>query len=135
VIRLDPETVELPEITVLAEGPVIDPATTALATNLRAEDFSSLPVERNYRSIVALAPQANTSFYGDETNIVGSPGGESAYFVDGVHITDPQFGATSTNLPYNFVQEIQSSGRHRERRHPLGGKRLSRSGLHIPHPG
>lgn len=107
VIRLEPRAVELPEIIVSGERPVIDPSTTALATNLQAEDFSPLPVERNYRSIVALAPQANASFLGDETNIAGASGGENAYFIDGVNVTDLQFGATSVNLPYNFVQEIQ----------------------------
>jgi Carboxypeptidase regulatory-like domain len=107
LVRLEPESFELPEIVVSGDRPVIDPTTTALATNLRAETFTSLPVDRNYRSIVALAPQANTSYFGDETNIAGSTGLENAYFVDGVNVTDLDAGATSVNLPYNFVQEIQ----------------------------
>ena len=107
LVRLAPEAVELPEILVSGEGPVIDPTTTALATNLRAETFTPLPVDRNYRSIVALAPQANASYLGDEANIAGSTGSENAYFVDGVNVTDPYQAATSVNLPYNFVQEIQ----------------------------
>lgn len=107
LVRLEPERFELPEIVVSGARPIIDPTSTALATNLRAETFSSLPVERNYRSIVALAPQANTSYFGDETNIAGSTGSENAYFIDGVNVTDLDAGATSVNLPYNFVQEIQ----------------------------
>jgi hypothetical protein len=107
LVRLEPESVELPEIVVAEARPVIDPTTTAVATNLRAETFTPLPVDRNYRSLVALAPQANTSYLGDETNIAGSTGSENAYFVDGVDVTDLQEGATSVNLPYNFVQEIQ----------------------------
>jgi Carboxypeptidase regulatory-like domain len=107
LVRLGPERFELPEIIVSGARPVIDPTTTALATNLGAETFTALPVDRNYRSIVALAPQANNSYFGDETNIAGSTGSENAYFVDGVNVTDVDAGATSVNLPYNFVQEIQ----------------------------
>jgi Carboxypeptidase regulatory-like domain len=107
LVRLEPESFELPEIVVSGERPIIDPTSTALATNLGAETFTPLPVDRNYRSIVALAPQANTSFFGDETNIAGSSGSENAYFIDGVNVTDVDAAATSVNLPYNFVQEIQ----------------------------
>ncbi len=106
-VSMETEAVELPEISVTERRPVIDPTTTTLATNLRAGDFSPLPLDRNYRSIISLAPQANISYLGDEANIAGSSGGENAYFVDGVNVTDGHFGATSANLPYNFVQEIQ----------------------------
>jgi hypothetical protein len=55
-----------------------------------------------------LAPQANLSFLPqDEVNIAGSTGPENAYFLDGVNITDPFVGSTSTDLPYNFVRELQ----------------------------
>ena len=122
-IPMEPEALELPEITVSGQRPVVDPSSTALATNLRYEDFSDLPVQRNFRSIIALAPQANASYLGDEANIAGSSGGENAYFVDGVNVTDPHFGATSFNLPYNFVEEIQikTGGYEAEYGRALGG--------------
>jgi Carboxypeptidase regulatory-like domain len=97
LVRLEVESFELPEIIVSGARPVIDPTTPALATNLRAETFTSLPVDRNYRSIVDLAPLANASYFGDATNIAGSTGSENAYFVDGVNVTDLQEGATSVN--------------------------------------
>jgi carboxypeptidase family protein/TonB-dependent receptor-like protein len=105
---LEPQAFELGEIVVHADRPLVDVASAATATNLPSEQFSDLPTERNFRSIVSLAPQANLSLLpGDEVNIAGGTGLENAYYLDGVNITDPWFGATSSNLPYNFVRELQ----------------------------
>ena len=40
-------------------------------------------------------------------NISGATGPETAYYLDGVDIGNPRFGATSSNLPYSFVRELQ----------------------------
>jgi hypothetical protein len=77
----------------------IDPRTTTYGSNLRPSDFENLPVERNYRSMISLLLQSNTSFFGDEVNIAGATGFENKYFVDGVEVTDPLIGASGTNLP------------------------------------
>ena len=68
--------------------------------------FEKIPLDRNYKNIITLLPQANTSYYGDGANIGGATGFENKYFVDGVEVTDPLIGASGTNLPYNFIQEI-----------------------------
>jgi hypothetical protein len=95
------------EIVVSAEKPVIDTISTAQGSNIESRMFESLPTARNFRSIIALTAQANSSFYGDEVNISGSTGLENAYYIDGINVTDPMRGATSSNLPYNFVKEIE----------------------------
>jgi hypothetical protein len=105
---LEPQAFELGEIVVTAEPALLDMSSAATATNLAAEQFTNLPTDRNFRSIVSLAPQANLSFLpNDEVNIAGGTGPENAYFLDGVNITDPYRGSTSSNLPYNFVRELQ----------------------------
>jgi hypothetical protein len=73
--------------------------------------------------MVSLLPQANTSYYGDEVNIGGATGFENKYFVDGVEVTDPLIGASGTNLPYNFIREIEvkAGGYEAESRSSLGG--------------
>jgi hypothetical protein len=107
-VHLDPQALELGEIVVTADRPVIDVTSAATATNLPAEQFENVPTDRNFRSIVSLAPQANLSFLpGDEVNIAGATGPENAYFLDGVNITDALDAFTSTNLPYNFIRELQ----------------------------
>jgi hypothetical protein len=106
--RLEPQVLELSEIVVNAERPLVDLASAATVTNIPSEQFENLPTARDFRSIVSLAPQANLSHLpGDEVNIAGGTGPENAYYLDAVNITDPRFGATSSNLPYSFVRELQ----------------------------
>lgn len=108
--RLAVQAVELDEVTVVVERPLIDVSSAESATNLPSETFESLPTERDFRSITFLAPQVSTTGVpGDELNVAGSTGPENVYFVDGVNVTDPQVGAgsSSLSLPYNFVREVQ----------------------------
>ncbi|MCJ7582619.1 MAG: TonB-dependent receptor [Candidatus Aminicenantes bacterium] len=106
-IHLEKRVAEEFEITVTAEKPIIDPVSTTLGTTLEFTTYESLPLHRNYRSIISLIPQANTSYYGDEVNISGSQGQENAYFIDGINVTEPVYARMNTNLPYNFVKEIE----------------------------
>lgn len=106
--QLQTAAFELAEIIVRADRPLVDVTSAATVTNIPSEQFEVLPTARDFRSIVSLAPQANLSFLpDDEVNIAGGTGPENAYFLDGVNITDPHLGATSSNLPYNFVRELQ----------------------------
>jgi len=122
-IRLDPRVHELPEVIVAGDKPRIDPTTTSSGANLHSSDFENLPVERNYRSIATLIPQANVSYIDDEVNFAGATGRENKYFVDGVDVTDPSFSKVGTNLPYNFIKEVDVAigGYEAEYRSSLGG--------------
>jgi len=122
-VRLQAKTLEMPEVVVSGAKPLIDPASTATGANLAADKYEILPLQRNYRSITTLLPQANTSFLGDEANFSGATGLENKYFIDGVDVTDPYRGMTGTNLPYNFVKEIEvrTGGYEAEYRSALGG--------------
>lgn len=122
-IVLTPQTIEMEEIVIESLPLQIDPTTTVTGTNLTREYVENLPVLRDFRSIAALTPQANTSYLGDEINIAGSTGMENMYYIDGVNTTDPNKARTSTNLPYNFIKEIQTKtgGYEAENRGALGG--------------
>ena len=122
-VRLREKILGMPELVISGQRPVIDPRTTAYGSNLHSTDYQDLPVERNYRSTVALLPQANTSYYGDEANISGATGNENKYSVDGVEVTDPFTASTGTTLPYNFIQEIvvTPGGYDADTRSALGG--------------
>jgi outer membrane receptor for ferrienterochelin and colicin len=122
-VRLQSRMVEMAEVVVSGERPVIDPTTTTIGENLQPETFNNLPVERNFRTIPTLVPQANTSFYGDEANISGSTGSENTYVIDGMNVTDIGLAAGSINLPYNFIKEIEvkTGGYEAEYGRALGG--------------
>ena len=122
-IKLGQKTIDLPDVIISGEKQIIDPASTAYGGNLNLDEFERLPIDRNYKNIATLLPQVNSSFYGDGINIAGTTGSENKYFIDGVDVTDMNYGITGTNLPYNFVKEVQllTGGYEAEYRSALGG--------------
>jgi Carboxypeptidase regulatory-like domain len=123
-IKMIPRAVQTNDVIVEGEKSAIDPNSASLETNLNSLEFESLPLERNYRQIATLLPQANMSFYsGDEVNISGGTGRENKYFIDGLDVSDIEQGSIETNIPYNFVKEIQliSGGYEAEYKGSLGG--------------
>ena len=107
VVILKRQAINLPEITVSGSKPVIDPGSAAYGGNIKLKDYTQLPLDRDYKSMISLLPQANVSYYGDGVNIGGSTGFENKYFIDGVEVTDPLFNVGSTYLPYNFIDEVE----------------------------
>jgi hypothetical protein len=122
-VRLHGRMHELAELVISVRSPLLDPGTTYSGSNIRKADIEGLPVDRNYRGIVSLLPQANTSYFGDEVNVAGATGWENKYFVDGIDVTDSFLGMSGTNLPYNFVSEIEVREGGYEAEYPsaLGG--------------
>lgn len=98
---------EISEVIISSDKPVIDPGSTTIGLNLEQKAFENLPIQRDYKSVISLSPLATQSFYGDGVNVSGSTGWENAYFIDGVNVTDPTRIATGTNLPYNFIKEVE----------------------------
>jgi hypothetical protein len=107
VIEMKAKPIELAEVVVTSERPIIDPNVTTYGANIATDEFEALPTERDFLSVTTLLPQANTSFLGDDVNIAGSTGQENAYFIDGMNTTDPFKANGGTELPYNFIKEIE----------------------------
>jgi hypothetical protein len=129
VIVLEAQTIELSELIVRAGATSIDATSTATGMTMRAEEFDALPLDRSYRSILALAPQANSQLANvgpggsDGVNVGGGSVWDNAYFVDGVDVTDPFVARAGTNLPYNFLKavEVKTGGYEAEYGRSLGG--------------
>jgi hypothetical protein len=94
-------------VVVTAPRTVLDPSSAAIGSNLQSSEYELLPVERDYRTVAALLPHANASYFGDGLNFGGATGFENKFYVDGVEVTDPYLSSTGTRLPYNFVREIE----------------------------
>src|SRR5438477_617864 len=73
-VPLEAQPVEIPEVVVSGDNPVIDPVSAASGATLDSSQFLSLPSDRSFGSLIAYVPQANSSFYGDGVNIGGSTG-------------------------------------------------------------
>ena len=101
MIVLKPHAINLPEISVSGKKPVIDPVSSTYGGNINTSYIEKLPVERSYKDMANILPQVN------DRNFAGSTGGENKYFVDGVEVTDPLFQGKATDLPYNFIREVE----------------------------
>jgi hypothetical protein len=106
-VRLRVHAVEVRGTTTTASRPLIDPRSTTIGSNLTAATFGGLPSDRDYQSIVTLAPGANLSYYGDRANLAGATGSETHYFVDGVNVVQPPSNSQSVSLPHNFLREVE----------------------------
>src|SRR5439155_23135415 len=53
LVTIEPEAVQLGEITVSAQRLSVDPASTTVGANVDASTYNALPVGRDYRSVVA----------------------------------------------------------------------------------
>ncbi len=123
-VLLEPQApIELAELVITAEAAGLDPTSAADRTTLDIGALDALPLERNFREVVLLAPQSVPSFIGDGINVAGATGFENNYYVDGINITSPINGRTSMDLPYNFIQqvEVRTGGATAEDPQALGG--------------
>ena len=123
-VQLQARTVGLPEVVVNGEKPLLDPTSTTLGVNLRAEVLAALPLQRDYASAAVLAPQANAGSHPDDgVNVGGASGWDNTFYIDGIHVTNPALGNEGTALPYNFIQEIEvkTGGYQAEFGRALGG--------------
>lgn len=123
IIEMAMEVTVLETMVVTAQAPLIDSASAAGGGNIAYDEFSELPVGRDYKDMAVLLPHANTSFLGDDNNLSGATGLENKYFIDGVDVTDPNIGNGGTELPYNFIREVRvrTGGYEAEYRSALGG--------------
>ncbi len=113
----------MPELVVSAGRVSLDANSTTYGSNLRPASFDNLPLDRNYKDVIAMLPLSNTSYFGDAVNIAGATGAENKYFVDGVEVTDPLIQSSATSLPYNFVREVEvkAGGYESDSRSSIGG--------------
>ena len=106
-IRLAERAVEIAEVIVTARQSGIDPLSVTVGATLDVDRLKNLPIDRSYQSVPQFVAHANPSYYGDGVNFAGGTGLENKYYLNGVDVSDPFRGLGGTNLPYNFVREIQ----------------------------
>jgi outer membrane receptor protein involved in Fe transport len=94
-------------------GAAVDTTANTTGTNVSTEQFSNLPTQRTVQSLYTIAPTVARSGLRDasgrdrDPSVAGSSGPENNYILDGVNTTDPAFGGSGANLPFEFVQEVE----------------------------
>jgi outer membrane receptor protein involved in Fe transport len=94
-------------------GQAVDTAQNTTGSNVSTEQFSNFPTQRTVQGLYTIAPTVTRSGLRDATgrdrdpSVAGSSGPENNYILDGVNTTDPAFGGSGANLPFEFVQEVE----------------------------
>ncbi|PYQ48993.1 MAG: hypothetical protein DMF59_14585, partial [Acidobacteria bacterium] len=92
-------------ITVTSAAPVIDVTSSATGTNVTSQTMATLPIARNFTSIVQVAPGTNADATGP--TFYGSTGAENQYIIDGLNTTEVRNGREGKTLNFDFVQEVE----------------------------
>src|SRR5580765_1007835 len=113
VIELEPAAATA-RITVTAtSGAAIDTAAGTSGTSVSSDQFSNFVTQRTVQSIYTIAPSVSRSGLRDvsgrdrDPSVAGSSGLENLYIMDGINTTDPSFGGSGANLPFEFLQEVE----------------------------
>ena len=100
-------------VTVTADAQGIDATNNTSGTNVSTDQFSNFVTQRTVQSIYSIAPSVTRSGLRDvsgrdrDPSVAGSSGLENLYILDGINTTDPSFGGSGANLPFEFVQEVE----------------------------
>ena len=97
-------------VTVVAETPVVDAATTEVATNYNREWVENAPVRRfTFFDLINAAPGvAQQSQTSSRSNAFGSAANENLYLLDGTDFTAPLSGAAWPWPNTDAIEEVQS---------------------------
>jgi outer membrane receptor protein involved in Fe transport len=94
-------------------GAGIDVTSNTSGSNVTSEQFSNFPTQRTVQGLYSIAPTVAPSGLKDasgrdrDPSVGGASGPENNYILDGVNTTDPAFGGSGANLPFEFIQEVE----------------------------
>ncbi len=118
-------TMELGTITetieVVAKEATVDITSSKVSTNVQKEFFDSLPKGRNFAAMVLMAPSVQSGAFG--ISMGGATGVENLFIVDGINVTEVETGGGSTNVVYEYIEEVEvkTGGYEAEFEGSLGG--------------
>ena len=131
-------------VEVNADAPVIDVTSTSTLTNITEDVINEVPHGRSFQSVIQFAPSArNEPLMGNTTtngsgsvspgngsngnafgySVGGGADSENSYLVEGQETANLVGGYSHTNVPFDFIQEVQlkTSGIEAEHGGSLGG--------------
>lgn len=122
-------TTELVEVS--GAAPLVDVAQSKVQTNVTVDVLANIPKGRSFQSVIQFAPGARSEPLQGGVGgsgalgfqIDGASNSENSYLVEGQETASIQTGASNTNVPTEFIQEVQikSSGFEAEYGGALGG--------------
>jgi len=104
-IALSQETIEGEEVVVVSQRMVVEKGRTNTTAYVSSEKIAAMPVQEVGDLIQLQAGVVQDA--GGSFHIRGGRGGEIAYLIDGVPVTDQYNGGSSIGLENSWVQELQ----------------------------
>jgi hypothetical protein len=110
-------------VEVSSAAPIVDVAQSKVQTNVTEEVMNAVPKGRSFQSVIQFAPGARNEPLQSGYQIDGATSSENSYLVEGQETAAIQTGASDTNVPTEFIQEVQikTSGFEAEYGGALGG--------------
>ncbi len=111
-------------VEVSSAAPLVDVTQSKVQTNVTEDVLNYVPKGRSFQSVIQFAPGARSEpLQGGGYQIDGASNSENAYLIEGQETAAIQTGASNTNMPMEFIQEVQvkSSGFEAEYGGALGG--------------
>ena len=112
-VKLQPEGAAANVEITTSAGAAIDTASNTTGSNVSTDQFSNFPTTRTVQGLYTIAPTVARSGLRDsagrdrDPSVAGSSGPENNYILDGVNTTDPAYGGSGANLPFEFIQEVE----------------------------
>ena len=102
--ELNEGVIGMEAVDVTAERPMVQVDVTYSQASISSDEFEMLPVEE-FEDIIAL--QAGVVESGGDMHVRGGRGGEIAYMIDGITVTDPFNAGMAVEIENNAIQELQ----------------------------
>jgi len=112
-IHLEPAGASAIVTVTYSSAPSVDTTSNTSGASVSTDQFSNFVTQRTVQSIYTIAPGVARSGLRDlsgrdrDPSVSGSSGLENLYIMDGINTTDPSFGGSGANLPFEFVQEVE----------------------------
>jgi Carboxypeptidase regulatory-like domain/TonB dependent receptor len=94
-------------VQVAAESPLIDVKQNATFAVVSKDVIDRIPKGRDFTTVIAMAPGANSENRAGGISIGGASGSENRYIVDGIDTTNLQTGASGKTFVFDFLDEVQ----------------------------
>jgi outer membrane receptor for ferrienterochelin and colicin len=102
-VSLNPQTIQVGEVVVIAKSPMIKKDLTSSISVVSREEIEALPIS-SFTELLSL--QAGVVGSGSNLHVRGGRSNEVAYLIDGMHVQDPLLGGLATEINNDAIQEM-----------------------------
>ncbi len=122
-------------VQVTGESPIIDVKGNATFATVTKEVIDRIPKGRDFTSVIAMSPGANSENRAGGISVGGASGSENRFIVDGIDTTNIQNGSSGKTFVYDLMDEVQvkTSGYNAEFPGATGGvvNAVTKSGTNV----